>query len=224
MPDFSPSLSVHEKFQVQAKGLALMRGSWKSAWRQDFVLETGSCTFITGENGSGKSSLLRCLAGLLPVGSGEIIGGGDNPWYFPATPALPRHLTVLEAANWVLLHAIGIHPKSDVLKSALARFGLGEQSSQRVSRLSSGQRQRLYLLRLDSGILDCVPPDTRPVLYLLDEPYSHLDTGGQTLLNALIDSLVERGGIVVIAHHIGQDGTLPKLSKPPHVLHLGGSS
>ncbi len=139
-----------------------------------FALEAGAALVLTGANGSGKSSLLRLMAGLLPPHTGSLRWAGEPIAGDPAAhrarlhlighqDALKPVLTVLEnAAFWAGLRGAA----SAAAASALERLGLSHLADAPCRLLSAGQKKRLSLARL---LASSAP------LWLLDEPTTGLD-------------------------------------------------
>lgn len=165
------------------------------------ALAPGDAVMIRGGNGSGKTSLLRAIAGLAQH-DGDITFRRDiqvlDPAFIrseeihlvsPEGGHNPR-LTVEEAVRFDSRFLGG---DSD---EALVQLGLALQAETRVGDLSTGQRRRLSLLRL---VL-------RPkALWLLDEPFSGLDAEGREIVKAMVQIQRGRGGIVCVALHDPED-------------------
>lgn len=158
-----------------------------------FTVGSGGFLAVTGANGSGKSSLLRILAGLLrPAGGGFTIAGRQNDepvvHYLGHVDALKPTLTLRETlALWAALYGAGGDPAA-----AAGHVGLDHALGLPVGVLSAGQRRRAGLARL------LIAP--RP-LWLLDEPASALDRDGEALLASLLAQHRSAGGIVIAALH-----------------------
>jgi ABC-type Mn2+/Zn2+ transport system ATPase subunit len=167
---------------------------------------TGARAALTGPNGCGKSTLLKAVAGLLPPAAGEVrvFGGpvaavrarvaylpqrGEIDWRFPVTV---RRL--VEAGRFVhlgWLRAPGRHDRA-ATDAALERVGLVAEADRQIGQLSGGQQQRALLARALAQGAD---------LFLLDEPFNHVDTDTRTDLTALIDDLTRAGVTTVVATH-----------------------
>jgi heme exporter protein B len=179
-------------------GLTCLRGGRQIFAELDFSADAGEALAVTGRNGSGKSSLLRLIAGLLALEAGTVAldGGADD-------------LTVAEQAHY-LGHRDALKPRSRCWRiSFLARLsgrrslslrrsasleavGIGHAADLPAAYLSAGQRRRLSIARLIAV--------KRPV-WLLDEPTSALDTSGQAMLAGLMDAHLRSGGIILAATH-----------------------
>jgi len=182
-----------DKPSLRVEALALSRGGRVLFEDLSFAAASGAYVEVQGSNGSGKTSLLRALAGLLRPRSGVIaIEGVDEPavalHYIGHANALKREAKVREHLHyWAGL--LGGAPSEDFVSKML---DLGRVLKLPVRVLSQGQARRLALARL------IVAP--RPI-WLLDEPAAALDASGKAVLNELIASHRASGGIVVAAVH-----------------------
>lgn len=197
-----------------ADGLACQRGGKLLLEAVDWSLEPGDALLLKGANGSGKSSLLRLVAGFLRPAAGSLAHAGQS--VFADLPhwrtrlhligyqdGLKPSLTVVE--NLAATTAI-LGYGTDRLADALERFGLVDLAATPARFLSSGQRRRTGLARLVAA--------PRPI-WLLDEPGTGLDARNRSRLEHLIGAHRRQGGIVIAASH--GDVAL----HDPHVLDLG---
>ena len=184
---------------LRAQGLGCDRGG-RAVFREvSFTLEPGEALVLRGDNGAGKTSLLRLLAGLCPVAEGMVqTRVADGSWHTGTAAgfvAWQGHqdahkpaLGVLEnLAFWARLHGHG-----DAARAALERVGIGTLSDLSAGQLSAGQKRRLALARL--------LVQNRP-LWLLDEPTASLDAGAAKLSETLTAEHLQAGGIALIATH-----------------------
>ena len=182
-----------DKPSICVEALSLSRGGRVLFEELSFAAASGAYVEVQGSNGSGKTSLLRAIAGLLRPSAGEIaIEGADEPslalHYVGHANALKREASVREHLHyWAGL--FGGSPSEDFVAQML---DLARVMALPVRVLSQGQARRLALARL------IVAP--RPV-WLLDEPAAALDDAGKAVLNELIASHRASGGIVLAAVH-----------------------
>ena len=187
-------------FRLNGRGITLLRGQKQIFAGLDFSVSSGEILVLRGPNGCGKSSLLRAIAGFLPLTAGQI-SCNDKPfdaqrleapadklrclWYAQAD-GLAGALTSLE--NLSLLPRIT--PKTNI-EAQLSRhdpFGIAGFMHQPVRSLSTGQRQRVALTRLRFA-------PSALFLWLLDEPNSGLDSTGHKAFEAMLANHQDAGGL-----------------------------
>ena len=186
---------------LDAADLRCERGGRVLFDRLSFRLEAGELLRVSGANGSGKTSLLRVLCGLLTPSRGSVRWKGEpiaglreeyarELVYLGHAPAVKGDLTAEENLS-IACTLAGVAVSSDAVKGALAQFALPDDVA--VRRLSQGQRRRAALARL--ALSGAMP------LWLLDEPFAALDAEGIKRLGALLSSHAKRGGAIVFTTH-----------------------
>lgn len=179
---------------LDVSNLACRRGTRLLFEDVSFTLGRGEALVITGPNGTGKSSLLRILAGLLEEDAGDI-SHDDEMLYLGHLDALKPQMSVMENLKfWVSLFG-----GTGNLQAALERFGLGHVRDLTAGVLSAGQRRRLTLARFSCFL----GADSARPIWLMDEPDSALDDAGRALLDDLLKEHLSRGGVVLAATHRG---------------------
>ena len=194
---------------LQAIDLACQRGERLLFRALAFTLGPGECLHVAGENGAGKTSLLRLLAGLLVPAAGRSEWDGrdirrlhEEFWstlaYVGHANGVKDELTAVE--NLRFGNAIAGRPADDAAaRAALALLGLRDHADLPVRALSQGQRRRVALARLAGA--------EGARLWILDEPFTALDARGIEVLRELVAGQLRRGGSVVLTTH--QDVPLP---------------
>ncbi len=176
-----------------------------------FVLNSGDILRVSGSNGSGKTSLLKILAGISTSESGNIyfnknsVGSTEyqkNIFYLGHLPALSSELYCQENLDY-LLQLNGNN--TNLYNEALSKVGLKGFEKEYTGNLSAGQKRRVVLATLYT---------TQSKIWLLDEPFTALDTAGIKSLEKQIMKHCESDGICIFTSH--QDTKLPN----PRVLEL----
>ena len=199
--------------QLSGREVSCVRGGRKVFSRLSFDAASGEALAVVGPNGSGKTSLLRLIAGVLaPAGGSIVLEGGEaeltlpeQSHYLGHRDALKPALSVSENLNFWRDFLGGA--KSSPAES-LAVVELDHAARLPAAYLSAGQRRRLSIARLLTV--------QRPV-WLLDEPTNALDTAGQKLFATLMGDHLARGGLIVAATHA-------PLGVPTRALRIGEAS
>jgi heme exporter protein A len=164
-----------------------------------FSVAAGEALVVTGRNGAGKSSLLRAIAGLLPIAAGKLgLEGGETDQsiggqahYLGHADALKGSLTARENLDfWAAM--LGAQAPAMDASAALASLGLAHIIDFPLAILSAGQKRRVALARLLVAY--------RP-LWLLDEPTSALDAAAQQRLGEIMRAHLAGGGLIAAATH-----------------------
>jgi heme exporter protein A len=184
---------------LAARGLVFTRNDEPVFGPLDFVVGAGEALLVQGDNGVGKTTLLRVLAGLLRADAGQIDIDGRTAQthlrshaiaYLGHLPAMKADLNTLENLNFLC----GLHGRRarQLPADALGMVGLAGYEDTLARQLSAGQKKRLSLARL---WLSPAP------LWLLDEPYANLDLDGINLVNRMISAHLRDGGAALVTTH-----------------------
>jgi heme exporter protein A len=183
--------------RLSGRNVRCVRGGREVFSGLNFETSSGEALAVTGPNGSGKTSLLRLIAGLLTTADGAIeLEGGDPELTLPEQAHYLGHRDALKSALSVMEN---LSFWRDFLggevfdaKMSLAAVGLDHAGELPAAFLSAGQRRRLSMARLLT---------VRRPIWLLDEPTSALDADGQTMFASLMREHLARGGLIVAATH-----------------------
>lgn len=206
--DAAPVSETPSKLVAKAKGLARRYGDTTVFSNLDLELHRGRLHAITGPSGSGKTTLLHLLAGLEVPDAGTVsvdgteLGALDRAGraalrreqiaYAGQQAGLVPHLSAIENVELVL-SLRGLGGGRIAALEALESVGLGERATQRVARLSQGERARVAIAR---AIV------VKPALLLADEPTSRLDGANAISVAVLLGRLArETGAAVACATH-----------------------
>lgn len=187
---------------LEAVNLRCIRGNRRLFDHLGFEIKPGGCLVVKGRNGSGKTSLLRMIAGLTPPAEGSIHWKGRpilplseqytrNLVFIGHRTGLKKELSAVE--NLMFAAELSGQPVSrSAACDALEQAGLRAKQDHAVRTLSQGQERRVGLARL--VLLK------RP-LWILDEPLASLDDHAADWLTATIDRHLNGGGAAVLTTH-----------------------
>jgi heme exporter protein A len=167
----------------------------------DFSIQPGEILRVEGENGSGKTSLLRILAGLAQPLDGDVLWNGlpvkhpdtgyfETMLYLGHRPAIKYELTPVE--NLCMAKALFGSKDQNGIEEALYQIGLYGFEDIVSGNLSAGQKRRVALAQL---LL------TQAKVWILDEPYTSLDVAAIAFLDELFKKHVQNGGTLIITSH-----------------------
>lgn len=198
--------------KLSADALTLFRGERCLFKGLSFALNPGELLLLEGRNGSGKTSLMRAIAGLLELESGEIYWEGNS---------VRSHRQAFHGSLVWMAHRVGF--KADLtlvenlkfeahlraqsgadFEEVLKRLGIDRLKRLPLRALSAGQQRRVALARM---LLSRVP------LWLMDEPFTNLDREGRALVMQLTTEHLARDGMCIMAAHqdIDIDGNVQKI-------------
>jgi heme exporter protein A len=186
--------------KLSGKNLTLIRGESCLFQGLEFALNRGELLLLEGRNGCGKTSLMRAIAGMLSLETGEMFWN-DEP--------VSRQRQVFHGAMVWLAHRTGLkgdltlvenlrfegclRPQSNVdLTTIYERLGISRLKQLPLRSLSAGQQRRVALARM---LMADVP------LWLMDEPFTNLDREGRKLVMELTEEHLASGGMCVMAAH-----------------------
>jgi heme exporter protein A len=187
--------------QLDVRAVHLWRGERHLLRGTSFVLNRGELLQVVGPNGVGKTSLLRCVSGLLPTESGEIMWCGrqlqecrddyhQSLAYLAHVNALKPDLTALENLQYSV--ALRRPVAQQELRDTFARLRIDQCADLPARSLSAGQKRRVSIGRI---LL------TRAVLWILDEPITNLDSAGIALFEECMADHLGQGGMILTAAH-----------------------
>lgn len=187
-----------------------------------FTAYAGEVTGYLGANGSGKSTTMKMITGLITASSGEIlfegqqihddlIGFKQRMGYVPEEPHLYTHLSGVEYLMMVAqLRNLAPRQSAERIAGLLRLFGLHDDRNAPISAYSKGMRQKILL---SAALMH------NPDLILLDEPFSGLDVGSALVLRSLIEELAARGKVVLFSSH--ELETVERICSRVVILHHG---
>jgi heme exporter protein A len=200
--------------KLTADDLALFRGDRCLFKHLSFALNPGELLILEGSNGSGKTSLMRAIVGMIELEAGEILWDGipvrTNRQDFHGSLVWMAHRVGLKADLTLvenLRFESALRPASSKdMESVLERLSIDRLTRLPMRSLSAGQQRRVSLARM---LL------SDALLWLMDEPFTNLDRDGKDLVLSLVEEHVQGGGMCVMAAH--QD---VKIDAPTNVVRI----
>jgi len=191
---------------LQVVNVSCERGSRALFSPVSFQLQASQAMYVQGDNGAGKTSLLRGLCGLSPLSQGQVLWDGQpvqqtrevffrDVFYLGHALGLKDELSALENLQTTAALA-GQWLSSQEAEQALGAQGLGSRIHLPLRVLSQGQKRRVALARLQVS---------QARLWLLDEPMVALDSAAQHALTALLQTHIQQGGMLLFTSHQSLD-------------------
>lgn len=198
-----------------------------------FSINKGDVLCILGPNGTGKTTLIKCLNGLHEIDSGEILINGENmkrlsfkqiskhigyipQSHVPSFPFKVFDVVLMGRAPYLNLTDSPKDEDKRIALDALKTLGIEDLKDKEYTNLSGGERQLVFLARVL-----CQKPD----ILILDEPTSHLDFGNQIRLLEIIDSLAKSGLSIIMSSHFPDHAFLSStkvaIMKDRHFIDFG---
>lgn len=205
-----------EAMRIQTEHLRVRYGAYTAIEDLDLAVPPGQYVVLVGENGAGKSSLLRCLGGWIRPSQGAVLIDGQRFERHEQTlrsqiklvPDSPIFYTELTAWEHLELVVRAHHRKDpawrDEASGWLNAFGLDRNRHAYPASFSRGMQ---YKLAVVMSIL------TKPQVFLLDEPFGPLDPFSQSYLAEYLRTIADRGASVIVSTHL-----LPNDHPPDRVL------
>ncbi len=174
-----------------------------------FSINKGDVLCILGPNGTGKTTLIKCLNGLQDINSGEILINGKNikklsfsqiskhvgyipQSHVPSFPFSVFDVVLMGRSPYLKLTESPREEDEKIAEKSLKTLGIYNLKDKEYTNLSGGERQLVFLARVLTQ---------QPDILILDEPTSHLDFGNQIKLLEIVDKLAESGLSVIMSSH-----------------------
>lgn len=187
---------------VRLSGVTKDFGRFRAVDALDLEIPRGSVYGLLGPNGSGKTTSIRMIMGILGPDAGEVTLFGDDPvrtrrervGYLPEERGLYRKMKVLEQLVFLArIRGVDGREASRKAEAWLERLGLGDRAQKRVEDLSKGMQQKVQFI-------GTVLHD--PELLILDEPFSGLDPINQDVLEEIVMEFHRKGTTILFSTHL----------------------
>ncbi|KPJ87876.1 MAG: heme ABC transporter ATP-binding protein [Gammaproteobacteria bacterium SG8_11] len=187
---------------LEVRDLACVRGDHRLFRGLNFTLHEGELLHLRGSNGSGKTSLLRTICGLMAPAEGQVLWQGKNTRsireeffnnliYLGHLGAIKGELSAFENLR-LAGQLAGLPIDEDSMLKAITKMGLAGREDLPTKVLSAGQKRRVALARLLAH---------NAKLWILDEPFNALDVAAVDLLKNMIADHVRVDGMVILTTH-----------------------
>lgn len=202
--------SIMSDFILRAEGISKAFAKKKYLFKNiDFTLSSGETAGITGANGSGKSTFVKILAGLISPSEGkirfdymqnEIDLNKFNSYYGFAAPYLNLYDEFSPIEHIEIIRKIkNSSLEKEYFDSLINRFGLWAHRHKQIKQFSSGMKQRMKIINSLIG---------SPKILFLDEPTSNLDAAGSEIVGEIIREMSAKGCGIIIATNEDREKTL----------------
>lgn len=188
--------------QISAYNISSIRSNKLLFENINFTIQSGNILEIYGSNGTGKTTLLKIMSGMLQPSKGIIKVNNDNVVfnrylhqvsYLDSSPNYRESFTTLNyLLYWVTLYSNILNISYEYIGNITYKLGIHHLHNTEISKLSLGQRKRLLLCKL---LL------LNKHVWILDEPYIGLDSYWISQLNIILDEHAYKGGIIILSTH-----------------------
>lgn len=189
-------MAVYPTASVALQGVGVTRGDTILFTDLSLEIKSGDVVWIQGDNGIGKTTLLRMATGLSTPDEGDV------SWHMDGHPCQPSKLIAYQGhrdafkpsltAREELRFWAKTYSYTNDLNDIFERVSLSDKRTLQTRNLSAGQRRRLAIARL---LVSQKP------IWIMDEPVAAMDKAGRELIYDIVQSHAEKGGAVMVASH-----------------------